>query len=1015
MKGKIMNSTGALAERESRLGAGAALWLALWRIRRAWFTSLIIGVGMIAAVMLACTLPLYAQVTTTAGTRSVLNATPESPSINLETAAGTISTSSVQQITNTLTPSVRDALRPYLSTPPQFFMWVTSPLPPPNPLNAAMYFTATSMQDAVPHVTLIQGRLPAVCSGACNGPIELAITQQTASALGVHLGSRFSSLLPIYPGNAFAGTMVTQPLSLEVVGIFQADAGNDDYWHGNDFSVIRGQSTLLYQSLVSQQELLSTFDALARQRGSQGLVLSSRAYLSWYYRLDSARVTSNRLDDLINRLNTLQTHINAEFGGEAVHQAPYLAQTYLSGAMLRGSGSNATSPLERYRDRITAMRIPAAILTVQIVGLILFFLSLMAEVLVERQTDAIAVLRSRGASRLQIFASFTAQGVMLGLIALLIGPPLSLLSTTLITQRTLPAQELDALNILSGGFLYGASGALWYALAAVLVCVLTMMAATYRATGMDVLTIRRESARSARLALWQRLYLDVIAGTIALVGYGISQYIVNSNAIDPRTSTLLSAPLSLIAPILLALAVLLAFLRVFPYLLRLCSRLAIRGRGAAPMLALAQMSRAPYQSLRMVMLLAFATAFVIFTLIFTASQAQHTLAVSAYQAGADFSGDIDLATQALGQPSLAQMTAYYRTIPGAISASVGYSGALLTSGTQPLPVELRAVDAATFRQTAIWDEQDGAQSLTSLMMQLSARRLPASSTGPIPAIVDDSLWQALNLSPGARFSLNDEKGQLPFIAIAHVQHIPTINDSTLVRGGGAYTAPAGMLVDYQSYNHVYMKLFGVSVPMNYYWLRSRDDPASLASVRQALTPFSPNTHFFDRRAMLADLQNDPLYLNLVGILDIGAITVLLLALVGALFASWSNARTRLAHFAVLRALGTAPRQVAGVLSWEQGMVYTTGLALGIVFGALLAATVVPELVFTSVPIAAVIGDVSSDEFYVIQHVLPAQIILPLTLGVAVAALLLICIIALRMMVRIVSQPSLNQVLRLNQD
>ncbi len=80
-------------------------------------------------------------------------------------------------------------------------------------------------------------------------------------------------------------------------------------------------------------------------------------------------------------------------------------------------------------------------------------------------------------------------------------------------------------------------------------------------------------------------------------------------------------------------------------------------------------------------------------------------------------------------------------------------------------------------------------------------------------------------------------------------------------------------------------------------------PASLANVRQALTPFSPGTHFFDRRAMLADLQNDPLYLNLIGILDSGAITVLLLALVGATFASWSNARTRLVHFAVLRAYG----------------------------------------------------------------------------------------------------------------
>ncbi|MEO7020737.1 MAG: FtsX-like permease family protein [Ktedonobacteraceae bacterium] len=42
---------------------------------------------------------------------------------------------------------------------------------------------------------------------------------------------------------------------------------------------------------------------------------------------------------------------------------------------------------------------------------------------------------------------------------------------------------------------------------------------------------------------------------------------------------------------------------------------------------------------------------------------------------------------------------------------------------------------------------------------------------------------------------------------------------------------------------------------------------------------------------------------------------------------------RLTNFAVLRALGMAPRQVAMILMWEQGVVYLVALLLGLGLGA----------------------------------------------------------------------------------
>ncbi|HEY6406269.1 MAG TPA: FtsX-like permease family protein, partial [Ktedonobacteraceae bacterium] len=159
----------------------------------------------------------------------------------------------------------------------------------------------------------------------------------------------------------------------------------------------------------------------------------------------------------------------------------------------------------------------------------------------------------------------------------------------------------------------------------------------------------------------------------------------------------------------------------------------------------------------------------------------------------------------------------------------------------------------------------------------------------------------------------------------------------------------------------------------------------------------------------------PLYLDLIGILALGASTALLLALVGNLIASWLSARSRLANFAVLRALGAAPSQIASTLTWEQCIIYSTSILLGILFGAIFSVLVVPQLIFTSVGSSGASSDLTSSQFAVAQSVPPIQIVIPPSLMIALAVLVVICVVALGMMIRVVSRPWISQTLRLNED
>jgi ABC-type antimicrobial peptide transport system permease subunit len=167
--------------------------------------------------------------------------------------------------------------------------------------------------------------------------------------------------------------------------------------------------------------------------------------------------------------------------------------------------------------------------------------------------------------------------------------------------------------------------------------------------------------------------------------------------------------------------------------------------------------------------------------------------------------------------------------------------------------------------------------------------------------------------------------------------------------------------------------------------------------------------------MVQQLANEPLYLTLFGILLLGAATALLLALLGNLVASWLNASSRLANFATLRALGASPRQIAGTLGWEQVIIYTTAILLGFFFGWLLSMLVLPSLIFTSILPNQISGSVDSQTFYAAQNTPPIQVVIPPALWIALGVLIALCIVALSMMVRIVSRPSIAQVLRLNED
>jgi ABC-type antimicrobial peptide transport system permease subunit len=250
-----------------------------------------------------------------------------------------------------------------------------------------------------------------------------------------------------------------------------------------------------------------------------------------------------------------------------------------------------------------------------------------------------------------------------------------------------------------------------------------------------------------------------------------------------------------------------------------------------------------------------------------------------------------------------------------------------------------------------------------------------------------------------------------FIAVGHVAHLPGVYGSNQ---GGGVDGDGGILADYASYAAVYhhdltTPILNATLTPNEVWLATRDDAASLASVRKALGSGTLALGgLLDARQITDDERNNPLQIEFANTLLIGAAIALLLALIGIWVGSWLNARGRLVNFAVLRALGTTPRQIRGMLVWEQAIVYLAGGALGILLGWVLALTALPMLIFVELA--------TNGNFQRTPNVPPAQVVIPgETLGLALATLVVICMLALILTMAALARLSLGQTLRLNED
>lgn len=980
------------ARRGPRSTFASMATLARWQLRQTGRLLVLIGLGLLIAVVLVSAIPLYVQVSLSAGVRHTLAADPQNLSLTVHAQSHLFDSTVVQQLPYALNSTVENNLGSSVASTPDLSVQVSGL---PFSKSSFVSLLGTDTRQATRHAKLLKGRLPAPSS---RNTIEIATTAENQHTLGLPLGKKFSLPFPINSPPGVSGKPVY--LQFQLVGIIAPPDVDDVFWHGQNLTRSAYARGLLIITLVpvlaSNSELMNMLQQISSPHlanGDDGTRFQVPVDLYWYYPFDFSRLDINELPDLTRNLNAVLT----TFSNNPV-QPPFVVATSASGPI---------NVLQDYSRRIAVLELPTSSLAYLIAGLVLFFVLLLIEVLVERQVEAIALLRSRGASRRQIFGALLGQSAGLGLFAFVVGPLLAIAGVVVLANFILAADNQGALNLITTQPLQVALGQIQRDLVVVGIAVLGAIFATWRVLRSNMLVLRQESARSTQWPLWMRWRLDLLAAVAALAGFGFSLYIQSPGVLDVRTRTLILPVTSLVGVLFLLLGGLLLLLRGLPALLRWAERLAARARGAAPVLAMAQIARAPRQPLRTTLLFALAVAFALFTIIFSQAQAQRIDDMTRFQVGGDFSGHIP---QTLQDEDLNSQISFYRSIKGVASATLGTSAVMGGSSDRSIPIQLEAVDSSSYASTIEWPAQNSSQPESALLATLYKQRTTAVSKNIIPAILDDAAAQSLGVAEGQPFVLADFNGPINLVAVGIVHSLPTIYDSATSTGSDASVPRGGVLVDFQTFSQVETNINEPGIEATQVWVRANS--SDLANVRSVLFHGTyALERGLDRQALAQSLATDPLYRAIVGILALGAVIALLLGLVGNLLVAWWNARSRRISFALLRALGCPPGQIARVLLWEQSILYSAGLALGIILGLVFSLIVLPAFIFSPVT-----GVDSIETFYVAQSLPPVQIAIPvLPLLALLAGLVLVCILALALMLRVLVRPQIGQALRLDED
>lgn len=408
---------------------------------------------------------------------------------------------------------------------------------PPGPANTSTQLTVSYLPSARPHLRYVSGRAPADHTPLATAP-QIGLSQATAQALGVRTGSRLSLEFAKTPG---AQTSAPQA-ELVVSGVYRTTATTDDFWTGRE--------TLDQPSRYPAERSTGTVLAVRGLVGRDAADLLAGAgvggpRVTWQLRADLSGAALDRARALTGPLS----HYSADLSAALCQ-----GSDWVTGDISCQVGGQSTQSL-LVTDSLTPLLTTFTAQDQQARALATYAVDALAAVTLATVVVAVRLLLRRRRPHLRLQRARGASTARLVLLRCAVAWPVVLVAA-LLGWATGGALAPTG----TSGSPQPLSAALVTAVVLLTVPLMTWLAVREPRRPGRLRRTRRRTAVGRRVVLELTVLLATAAGVLALRSQG--------------PDGILGA-----VPVLVALAVVLILLRVYPLVLRLVLRQTRRGRG----------------------------------------------------------------------------------------------------------------------------------------------------------------------------------------------------------------------------------------------------------------------------------------------------------------------------------------------------------------------------------------------------------------------------------------------------
>jgi putative ABC transport system permease protein len=557
-----------------------------------------------------------------------------------------------------------------------------------------------------------------------------------------------------------------------------------------------------------------------------------------------------------------------------------------------------------------------------------------------------AILRSRGASTMQVVGMSLLQGIILGSIALAGGVGLSYL----ITYLTGKARSFLDFSATGGLRLSMTPQMLGYGLLGIaIILVVQILIPTFSAAENTIVTYKQERARSFGAPWWQRYWLDVLL--LIPAGYGLWQLTQQSKQALEGSKQIpnpLQNPLLLLVPALGIFSVALFTLRLVPRLMDVISRVLRPSKSIGMLMAARYLARTPAMYSAPLVLLVLTLGLSAFTASLARTLDMQLDKQMHYQVGADMSIYELGTTFNEDNPNPVYTFAPvedHLSIPGVQSATpVGRYKFSTNTHTGLIEGSFLAIDRLTFPSAAYWQRDFATEALGALMNQLAKK--PTGILVPKSLLVKQKLKIGDTLTLGVTTGVAGQSIVMDAPIVGSFDLFPTWYpqkgtmivgnlEELFLRAGADYPHEVWLKTTSNADpDFIVYAVRGFSILLDQHADQSKLVENGLNTIVKDWSSTDLNIRAEQRR---------PERQGLFGLLSVGFVSSALLTVLGFLLYALFSFRRRFIEMGMLRAIGLSIQQMTSLLAAELAFLVLLGIGVGTALGVFASRLFVPFL------------------------------------------------------------------------